>query len=199
MTFKRELRQESLVEILKSGCAYVKWLRGVLNVLFMGQSCPVYIFFSKQKQVKPQRKCIVKESCNSCSLQGLGANMAEAESSTDQRMLRGGGGDVWGGYLRCSALDYDPVVLTVFLLINPSWWIMHPVIENFRSVWSLKSWFPHSSGTVQSVIPPPSSLHTTQTHPALSFLLSSFFPLSPSVCLLSGATPAARDWVLIDY
>lgn len=57
----------------------------------MGQSCPVYIFFSKQKQVKPQRKCIVKESCNSCSLQGLGANMAEAESSTDQRMLRGGG------------------------------------------------------------------------------------------------------------
>lgn len=56
----------------------------------MGQSCPVYIFFSKQKQVKPQ-KCIVKESRNSCSLQGLGANMAEAESSTDQRMLRGGG------------------------------------------------------------------------------------------------------------
>lgn len=55
----------------------------------------LYIFFfSKQKQVKLQRKCIVKESCNSCSLQGLGANMAEAESSTDQRMLRGGGGDV---------------------------------------------------------------------------------------------------------
>lgn len=51
-----------------------------------------FIFLSKQKQVKPQRKCIVKESCNSCSLQGLGANMAEAESSTDQRMLRGGGG-----------------------------------------------------------------------------------------------------------
>lgn len=57
---------------------------------FLWVSCPVY-YFSKQKQVKPQRKCIVKESCNSCSLQGLGANMAEAESSTDQRMLRGGG------------------------------------------------------------------------------------------------------------
>lgn len=199
MTFKRELRQESLVEILKSGCAYVKWLRGVLNVLFMGQSCPVYIFFSKQKQVKPQRKCIVKESCNSCSLQGLGANMAEAESSTDQRMLRGGGGWCLRRIPSLLSSWLWPCSLDCFLLINPSWWIMHPVIENFRSVWSLKSWFPHSSGTVQSVIPPPSSLHTTQTHPALSFLLSSFFPLSPSVCLLSGATPAARDWVLIDY
>lgn len=60
---------------------YFLWVR-VVQFIF---------FFSKQKQVKPQRKCIVKESCNSCSLQGLGANMAEAESSTDQRMLRGGG------------------------------------------------------------------------------------------------------------
>lgn len=50
------------------------------------------LYFSKQKQVKPQRECIVKESCNSCSLQGLGANMAEAESSTDKRMFKGGGG-----------------------------------------------------------------------------------------------------------
>lgn len=39
----------------------------------------------------------------------MGANMAEAESSTDQRMFRGGeGGDVWGGYLCCSAVDYKP-------------------------------------------------------------------------------------------
>lgn len=58
----------------------------------MGQSCPVYISF--QTKAGKTTKCIVKESCNSCSLQGLGANMAEAESSTDQRMLRGGGGDV---------------------------------------------------------------------------------------------------------
>lgn len=168
---------------------YFLWVR-VVQFIF---------FFSKQKQVKPQRKCIVKESCNSCSLQGLGANMAEAESSTDQRMLRGGGGWCLRRIPSLLSSWLWPCSLDCFLLINPSWWIMHPVIENFRLVWSLKSWFPHSSGTVQSVIPPPSSLHTTQTHPALSFLLSSFFPLSPSVCLLSGATPAARDWVLIDY
>lgn len=118
-----------------------------------------FIFLSKQKQVKPQRKCIVKESCNSCSLQGLGANMAEAESSTDQRMLRGGGGWCLRRIPSLLSSWLWPCSLDCFLLINPSWWIMHPVIENFRSVWSLKSWFPHSSGTVQSVIPPPCTQH----------------------------------------
>lgn len=152
---------------------------------FLWVSCPVY-YFSKQKQVKPQRKCIVKESCNSCSLQGLGANMAEAESSTDQRMLRGGGGWCLRRIPSLLSSWLWPCSLDCFLLINPSWWIMHPVIENFRSVWSLKSWFPHSSGTVQSMIPPPPpSLHTTQTHPAFFPSLLLFFPfLHPSVFFL---------------
>lgn len=39
------------------------------------------------------REIIVKLfSCNSSSWQCLGANMAEAESSTDQRMFKGGKG-----------------------------------------------------------------------------------------------------------
>lgn len=41
--------------------------------------------------------------------------MAEAESSTDQRMFKGAeGGDVWGGYLGCSAMDDKPLASAAF-------------------------------------------------------------------------------------
>lgn len=54
---------------------------------FIKVVCPVNIFQLRAGK-KHKENFIVKESCNSSS---LGANMAEAESSTDQRMFKGGG------------------------------------------------------------------------------------------------------------
>lgn len=121
--------------------------------------------------------------------------MAEAESSTDKRMFRGGG---WGGVFEeetFGATNLQPRLLFILKLLLVSFHLVFWLVCCFRSLKTDKI-PPHVPQIVEIVqsnvsVPSPFLAHTcstkTQTHPAFGFLsLLLLLPLvSPSVSLSS--------------